>query len=54
MDGVSMTYDDALAHAKDWIEAWNSHDLERILSHYSKEVVFEVETARARWNKEQS
>jgi hypothetical protein len=51
MDGVSMTYDDALAHAKDWIEAWNSHDLERILSHYSKEVVFEVETARARWNK---
>jgi SnoaL-like domain len=21
--------------AKDWIESWNSHDLERILSHYS-------------------
>ncbi len=25
--------------ARDWIEAWNSHDLERILSHYSDEVV---------------
>lgn len=21
--------------AKDWIDAWNSHDLDRILSHYS-------------------
>ena len=21
--------------ARDWIESWNSHDLERILSHYS-------------------
>jgi ketosteroid isomerase-like protein len=46
-----MTYNDALAHAKDWIEAWNSHDLERIMSHYAEDVVFEVETARARWNK---
>jgi ketosteroid isomerase-like protein len=25
--------------AKDWIDAWNSHDLERILSHYSADVV---------------
>ena len=24
--------------AKDWIEAWNSHDLDRILSHYSDDV----------------
>jgi ketosteroid isomerase-like protein len=23
--------------AKEWIEAWNSHDLDRILSHYSKD-----------------
>jgi hypothetical protein len=22
---------------KDWIEAWNSHDLDRILSHYSED-----------------
>lgn len=31
------------AHAdklgKDWIEAWNSHDLDRILSHYSEDFV---------------
>lgn len=25
--------------ARDWIEAWNSHDLERILSHYSDDFV---------------
>jgi predicted ester cyclase len=24
--------------AQDWVEAWNSHDLERILSHYDDEV----------------
>ncbi|ODU49765.1 MAG: polyketide cyclase [Thiobacillus sp. SCN 63-374] len=24
---------------KEWIEAWNSHDLDRILSHYSEDVV---------------
>ncbi len=24
---------------RDWIEAWNSHDLERILSHYSDDFV---------------
>lgn len=23
--------------AKEWIEAWNSHDLDRILSHYSED-----------------
>ena len=26
--------------AKDWEAAWNSHDLNRILSHYDDEVVF--------------
>ena len=25
--------------AQDWIEAWNSHDLERILAHYDEEIV---------------
>lgn len=24
--------------AKEWIEAWNSHDLDRILAHYSEDV----------------
>jgi ketosteroid isomerase-like protein len=23
--------------AKEWIEAWNSHDLDRVLSHYSED-----------------
>ena len=25
----------AIRFAKEWIESWNSHDLERILSHYT-------------------
>jgi hypothetical protein len=29
----------------DWIEAWNTHDLERIMNHYVDEVVFTVQTA---------
>jgi len=29
---------DPKSFAKEWIEAWNSHDLERILSHYADEV----------------
>jgi len=24
----------------DWIDSWNSHDIDRILSHYSNEIVF--------------
>ena len=27
----------ALSFAQEWIEAWNAHDLERILSHYSED-----------------
>lgn len=26
--------------AQEWIEAWNSHDIDQILSHYSNEIVF--------------
>jgi hypothetical protein len=29
---------DAHEFAKEWIEAWNSHDLDRILTHYSDDV----------------
>lgn len=32
-----MTRESALAFARDWIDAWNSHDLERILAHYSED-----------------
>jgi predicted ester cyclase len=33
-----MTKDDAWAWANDWIAAWNTHDLERILKHYEEAV----------------
>lgn len=26
--------------AREWIQAWNSHDLEAVLAHYSEHVVF--------------
>lgn len=29
---------DAITFANEWIESWNSHDLDRILSHYSDNV----------------
>src|SRR5882672_4607984 len=35
-----MTAEQAEAIARDWIEAWNAHDLDRILSHYSEDIVF--------------
>ena len=35
----------------DWIEAWNTHDLERIMSHYADEVEFTAQTVIARWGK---
>lgn len=30
----------ATRFAQDWAAAWNSHDLERILDHYTEDVVF--------------
>ena len=30
---------DAKEFAKDWIDSWNSNDLDRILSHYASDVV---------------
>jgi hypothetical protein len=33
-----MTEADAQQLAVDWIEAWNSHDLDRILAHYAEDV----------------
>lgn len=35
----------AAAFASDWIDAWNSHDIEKILSHYSED--FTIETPMA-------
>ena len=38
---------DARAFAKEWQDAWNSHDLPRILSHYSDDVIFRSRKAKA-------
>lgn len=32
--------DDAQAFAREWVKAWNDHDLPAILSHYADDVVF--------------
>jgi len=42
--------DDRTAHAfaADWIAAWNAHDIERILGHYSGEIVFHSPLAAKR------
>src|SRR4051812_29935646 len=36
-----MTKDFATAFAKSWVDAWNAHDLEKILSHYSEDFIIE-------------
>ena len=35
-----LTSAEADALARDWIDAWNGHDVERILAHYADDVVF--------------
>lgn len=30
-----MTHAEAVAFAEEWVAAWNAHDLDRILAHYS-------------------
>jgi hypothetical protein len=37
--------------AGEWIAAWNAHDLDRILSHYAADIVFESPVIRARFGK---
>ena len=34
-----MTEDEARSFAAHWIEAWNSHDLDRIMTHYAEDLV---------------
>jgi ketosteroid isomerase-like protein len=34
-----LTKDEAHSLAHHWIQAWNSHDLDAIMSHYSEDVV---------------
>ena len=33
-----LNKDDAMKLAKEWVAAWNAHDLERILTHYEESV----------------
>jgi len=40
-----MTKEFATAFAQDWIESWNLHDIEKILSHYTED--FTIETPMA-------
>lgn len=37
-----ITKESAQAFAQEWVEAWNSHDLDRVLSHYTDD--FEMTT----------
>jgi ketosteroid isomerase-like protein len=34
-----LTQDNAQSFAKHWIESWNAHDLDAIMSHYSDDIV---------------
>lgn len=43
-----MTEAEARALAHEWIEAWNAHDLERIVSHYDDEIVLTSPVAAER------
>jgi hypothetical protein len=35
-----LTDEQALTLARRWIEAWNAHDLDRIMTHYGEEIAF--------------
>ena len=37
---MNYTLTKATEFAASWVEAWNSHDLDRIAAHYSQDVVF--------------
>lgn len=43
-----MTLEFAKDFSNDWIESWNSHDLERILKHYSDDFIIESPLALKR------
>ena len=36
---------------QDWIDAWNHHDLDRIMQHYADNVEFMAQTVITRWAK---
>lgn len=40
MSGVRADLAKARSFAEEWIDAWNARDLDRIMTHYSSEVIF--------------
>lgn len=42
---MMISNDFAQEFAKDWINAWNKHDIEKVLSHYNND--FTIESPRA-------
>src|SRR5262245_48004117 len=36
--GRTMNQERALAFAEAWVDAWNRHDLERVLAHYAEDI----------------
>lgn len=40
-----LTTEQARAFAEEWIASWNSHDLERILSHYTEDFTMDTPLA---------
>jgi ketosteroid isomerase-like protein len=45
---MAVTEQEARSFAREWIEAWNAHDLERILAHYAENVVLTSPVAAER------
>jgi hypothetical protein len=41
---------DTQAIALDWIDAWNKRDIDRIMAHYTDDIVFYSLTVTKRWN----
>lgn len=39
--------DFALSFSRKWVQAWNDHDLDAILSHYAEDIVFHSPRIRA-------
>jgi hypothetical protein len=48
---MNQTMGDFTAITNDWIDAWNEHDLDRIMSHYSDDIEYVANTVFSRWHK---
>ena len=38
LEGMMMAPDFSERFAKEWVAAWNAHDLDRVLSHYENDL----------------